>query len=71
MSIAFLETQIEKGESVLKDLKESLGFLKNPAQLLDKVPELDVVRAFLTQAISGMEFWVYMKNEELEVEEGG
>jgi len=62
--------QIMKAESVLKDLKESLEYLKSPAQLLDKEEPLDVVRAFLTQTISGMEFWVHMKKEEQEVRDG-
>lgn len=62
--------QIFKGESVLKDLKKSLEYLKSPPQLLDKVETLDVVRAFLTQTISGLEFWLYMKKEEQEVRDG-
>ena len=62
-----LKLQITKGESVLKDLKEALDYLKSPVQLLDKFEELDVVRAFLTSAISGMEFWVQMKKDEWEI----
>jgi len=61
-----LELQIAKGKRVLKDMKDSLEFLKHPAQLLDVVEELDVVRAFLTSTISGMEFWVQMKIDEWE-----
>jgi len=66
-----LKLQIAKGESVLKDMKEALEFLKSPAHILDKVEELDVVRAFLNQSISGMEFWVQMKKEEWEAKTNG
>lgn len=57
--------QVAKAKSKLEDLREVQEFLQDEAHLLSGEIGLDVVRAFLVQTISGLEFWIYMKEEEI------